>query len=183
MIAHEHQGENSHLPSCSPSLTWRLTTNRRALNTSPWWPPRPTAGVSVFWHVKLEAGFGEGQTTRELPSTPPICRRIFETPHLHNQTGEFKLSTAQVPDPFKYSFTKGSSPSLLMWCSLMKKRVLDGNPRHHEPNPWLCAPVPGTLPINSSFSAEVRAGAGIPGSNLITEKVRGGRRKKKLDVT
>lgn len=105
MVAHEHQGENSHLPSCSPSLTWRLTTNRRASNTSPWWPPRLGTTTShgqlleqVCFGTKSKAGFGEVQTTRELPSTRPISSKIFETPHLPNKTSEFKLSTAQVSD-------------------------------------------------------------------------------------
>lgn len=106
MVAHEHQGENSHLPSCSPSLTWRLTTNRRALNTPPWWPPclgtitshRQLLEQEVCFGTKLEAGFGEVQTTRELPSTRAICSKIFETPHAYNKTDEFKLSTAPVSD-------------------------------------------------------------------------------------
>lgn len=105
MVAHEHQGENSHLPSCSPSLTWQLTTNRRALNTSPWWPPCLGTITShgqlleqVCFGTKLKAGFGEGQAIGEPPSTWPICSKIFETPHPHTKTSEFKVSTAQVSD-------------------------------------------------------------------------------------
>lgn len=39
--------------------------------------------------------------------------------------------------------------------------------------------MPGTLPINSLFSAEVNTGAGIPEGNLITEEVGEGGGEKK----
>lgn len=150
------------------------------------------SGSSVLpaWH-----SLGMAQSlSPALHRAQPALGRKRKTPHLPRISGLWNFCAAEflshsittakavstkcqqhktLTAPFKHSPSQSIIPRC--WCNAMKQfyRKIPGIVSKSLPR----LPVPGTLPINSLFSAEVKPGAGIPESNLIPGKVRGGEKK------